>query len=262
MIIFVHIPKTGGQTFEDYLGRIFGSENILLDYGNKLFLASERGKHSLPLAPGLKAKAKSIIRQSRLGQRALRQYRNLAPKPQTLNNIPANIECIQGHFSADKYADQYPKAKYITWIREPAQRLMSHWLYWKRIMIEFPNSVPSWFSQKMSFKDFALSREMQNYQSKYLGSKELKSFDFVGITEQYDQSIRLFNQCFGIDQQIKPENRNRNPERPREGYEIEEELKRQIAEFHQKDYELYFQAQGLFQERMTEIQTEGKPPII
>src|SRR4030065_365461 len=46
----------------------------------------------------------------------------------------AGVECIHGHFLPLKYLLLSVKRelKFITWMRDPVERILSHFFYWKR----------------------------------------------------------------------------------------------------------------------------------
>jgi hypothetical protein len=60
--------------------------------------------------------------------------------------------------------------------------------------------------KRLSVNDFAALPEMANFYSIMLGPKSPDEFDFVGMTEDYGTSLRLFEKIFGIKLQERREN--------------------------------------------------------
>jgi hypothetical protein len=50
------------------------------------------------------------------------------PSPQ----YTPNAELVAGHFPFSALARVYPLAQYLTILREPLSRLLSHWMFWRR----------------------------------------------------------------------------------------------------------------------------------
>ncbi len=46
-------------------------------------------------------------------------------------SLPADADLIAGHVSFRRLARSYPQGQYITVLREPIARLISHWRYWR-----------------------------------------------------------------------------------------------------------------------------------
>lgn len=242
MLISVHIPKSGGQTFEKYLGDVFGSRRLLLDYGPDNIMTQEASlKRQAPIPEEKKEKLKSLLRRSNLGITLYNYY--LLHKNVILPDAASkeDIECIHGHFFASKYLSQYPDAPIVTWMRDPVQRLISNYEFWLRT----PEAAKKWFrEEKPSFEGFALSSHMKNEMIQYLDGVPLDSLAFVGITEDYTRSILKFNRflrdTYGINTFPKEiSHRNVNPQRVKKTYDIDPSLEERIREFHDLDIKLY-----------------------
>ena len=95
-IVSVHIPKTGGVTFREILEKL-AEGHIHYDYGDR------------PLSPPA------------LAERVRRRFRRVTVPPET--------RVVHGHFLAAKYARVFPEAPIVVWLRQPLQRLSSHYNY-------------------------------------------------------------------------------------------------------------------------------------
>ncbi len=106
MLISLHMPKTAGGSFLKALEGHFG-DALLKDYDNPMHVpAFERNLHALQ---------ESISN----GKRELKDF-----------------NCIHGHFLPLKYLlySVRQRATFITWIREPVERLLSHYYFWKPLL--------------------------------------------------------------------------------------------------------------------------------
>lgn len=105
MIVSVHLPKTAGKSFQAALTARFG-ESLLEDYGDFPMNTPEYDRNRAALAASLR--------------NAERDFRG--------------IECIHGHFLPVKYLllSVRRPVTFVTWMRDPIQRLVSNYHYWRR----------------------------------------------------------------------------------------------------------------------------------
>jgi hypothetical protein len=208
MILSVHIAKTGGSSFRDLLTRAYGAR-AYFDYEDK---PSSR-EH------------KRITRQRRLfGFQC---------------DLPSQAQVIHGHFFATKYERLFPDAKLAIWIRDPAQRLMSHFYYWKAHPDSKNSACRHAIEHGFDLEKFIRQRELQNLQSRYLDGKGIAAFDFVGITEEYDRSVALFARMFGLAGDLRAGHFRSNSEKASPCYDVPIELRALIERYHKRDIQLY-----------------------
>ena len=155
--------------------------------------------------------------------------------------------CVHGHYRADKYAAC--DGQFITWARNPLDRLVSHYNFWK--LNRYPDS-PEW--RRFHFEDwdfmrFALSPSLQNQQHAYIGSIPFERYSVIGITEFYDESMEVFRRELDLHHFPAP---LLNKATPRENALDPSTLSRQdmalIMEFHSADFVLYTKALARFRE--------------
>jgi hypothetical protein len=96
-----------------------------------------------------------------------------------------DFDIIYGHFPVKKY--MYLDPIFITFVRDPAERVVSQYYYNKKK--ECPNGE--------SLIEYAEKPEYQNLMSKQIES--LSYFDFVGIQENFDESLDRFGEMFGVE---------------------------------------------------------------
>lgn len=158
--VSVHIYRTAGNTFGEYLREVFGNKHYFNDY-----------------------------------EKFPAQY----------VQIPEDKDvCIHGHIEADKYEDRFPNAHLITWVRNPLQRIISNYIWWQRI--EYVLQSEDWEifkKENWTLTQFAL-RSSEGYKVYdkmlcYSKGHKISGFRFIGIMEQFERSIRLFNKIYGIE---------------------------------------------------------------
>lgn len=219
MIVSIHLPKTAGSTFKGVLAEVYG-RRLRFDYGDQ-YGFMELSQPTLEM---------------RL-RRAVKRVTDFRPyfKPQ----------CIHGHFKATKYARQYPDAQYVTWIRDPVERLVSHYNHWKRRPDPAHTVCREMVRQDMALEQFAELPAMRNVQSRYLDGMPLERFWFVGIQEHFDQMLRRFLELAGAGQvQVKSVNINENKGYA-ERYDLSEGLRQRIELLNAMDRELYVRSREL-----------------
>jgi hypothetical protein len=214
MLIVTHIPKTAGTTLRNHLLEWFG-ERLYQEYQ---LLPSAR----LPL-----------------WRRALVAMGSLRAK------VPSGTVCIIGHNKATKYPSVFPKARHAVWLREPVDRVLSHYNYVIR--------HPEWVNERwhgISMDKFIEHPFMRNNQAWMLDGRPLRDFDFVGDFECFDISLQLFARQFGLPAPSLGMMLNSNPERLGSRYEVSDELRARILELNTEDQALYQEAKELFRQRM------------
>ncbi len=189
--ISVHIEKTAGSSLEDFLVRFYGRENVLIYSANTekvfpsgnivMFLrfnpivdklkSSKIGSASLPIAH----KMALYLLKFQGGQKD--------SNGETI--LPKSWQVIHGHFKADKFDLKVANPFRTIILREPLERTMSHYKYWKKAKGVLNHRINIPYQENMHFRDYALLTEQQNFQSNSFGSVDLKDFDVVGVTEKF-----------------------------------------------------------------------------
>ncbi|HXP51610.1 MAG TPA: hypothetical protein VN922_16755 [Bacteroidia bacterium] len=216
MLISVHVPKTAGTSFRLSLETHFNT-SLLQDYN---------------AGPPFNKSA---------------YFRNRLAIEQSLEVSESNyntIECIHGHFMPIKYLLLGSKQHhiYITWMRNPVDRVISQYYYWKQT---YTNDVTApvqilMNKENWSLERFCLGEEMKNYYNAYYWGFPLHYFSFIGITEFYESDLQYFEKKFMKLQTVpKKENVGEGGGKP---YPIDESLRKDIEKHHEIDMMLYKKA--------------------
>jgi len=207
------MPKAGGTSFKSYLKNTF-SEKLYLDY-------TDFPDHLTDLEI-----IKLIEKYSSFYYPFKKTYFDWKGK-----------KIFHGHFLAKKY-ECYLENKntvFMTWLRDPLERLASQYYYWKRTYnnrsLPFHREV---IENNWSFEKFCFSEQMRNLYSKFLVNFPIQNFDFIGIVEYIEEDFKFLSENILEQPNSRLENLNSNPEISKSYFEncdYYEELKKH----HSKD---------------------------
>ena len=220
MHFFVHIPKTAGTSFRTAAERYFGAERVVYDYGADSPVTSECVRRFLY----------EIENEDKSG--LYRHWQAL------------NAALVAGHMSVPRFLDHVGLGKVMTFVREPLERTFSEYLHFSREQ-----------RYRGSFRDFYRSGQI-NRQYRMTGGIPLRALGFVGITERYDDSLRLLNAHFGWGIRKRRVNRARWRD-PGPG-SISAEDRADFYKRNAKDVALYQHACWYFEQRLR-LHEQGQP---
>jgi len=176
-IISVHLPKTAGTSFKASLAAHFG-EYFREDNNDQAISNPVPDRCRAALAAGT-----TIAEQGLHG-----------------------VKCVHGHFLPVKYLlhSTQENLTFVTWMRDPVARMLSHYDYWRESYDERTSSPHhrQVVEERWTLKEFCLSEKFRNIYTQYLWGFPLESFSFVGITEHYHEDMRDFADRFlsnGLD---------------------------------------------------------------
>ncbi len=174
--------------------------------------------------------------------RGIREFRALlsVPRRRRVASIP-QVRAIHGHMlpGAWRLAALRRPVRFITCLRDPLQRAVSHYHYWRRDYCGDDPSQPlrnRMLREGWSLERFCLGPELRNVYRQYLWGFDPNRFDFIGVTERYSEQLRwLLGQ--GLESGME-DVRLANPERG-ERYAIDPDLERRMRAHHAVDLRLY-----------------------
>ena len=194
ILIFLHIPKTGGQTLSEILDKVYAPEKIYtIDYADPA--------------------------------RALEGFRNLPSEKR------AGYSLIRGHAAFGLHKILSRPARYITFLRDPVERAASLYAHILRDHGHYLHEQVRIMSF-LEFATSSLTAEMDNGQARLLTGFNTspsgqrppdleeraiaalrEHFIFVGLTERYDESLLLLAKRLGWRRLpgCRPLNVNPNP---------------------------------------------------
>ncbi|NEQ78518.1 MAG: sulfotransferase family protein [Okeania sp. SIO2C9] len=177
MIVSIHIPKTAGTSLRCALSKEFGQQ-LLLDYGRN--------------NPDSTLELKF--------RKFLIQHPNLSFNKSIINY---QYRIIHGHFKADKYKQITSHAKYTVFFRDPISRVVSHYFYLKKQKDKILPLRDMIRDNQLSLKEFCQLEFIKNYYQRFVTKFiEIEDLSFVGLTEYYEESIRLFNRIFHTNLEV------------------------------------------------------------
>lgn len=91
----------------------------------------------------------------------------------------------------------------------------------------------------MTLEEFCSIKHFQNMYSKYLWGTNIGNFDFVGIVENFENSLKIFKKKFKINPLADIEKTNINPQKTSYNYNLTKSLRNFIYKTNLKDYEIY-----------------------
>jgi hypothetical protein len=217
MLVSLHMPKTAGTSFAFALRRYF-VDALVEDY------------EMLPINR----------------PRGVREWEAVRTGIAVRRGLKNGVSAIHGHFLPVKYAIALRgrEVHYVTWLRDPVERLLSNYHFWRHNPRGASPAQPLRYrmlQEDWSLERFCLGPEFRNLYHQYLWGFPLGRFAFVGITERYEEDLDAFAARF-LDGIATATHARTNPERDSDRYRIEPSLRTRIERHHAKDMALYRRA--------------------
>lgn len=172
-MIFIHIPKTAGTSFRLGASDYFGPEHELRDYGKDI-------KATSPLVNRLVHKRKDY-----------EAFRKKVDQQ--------GITFITGHFPSKRYLPYFDKGTFVTFVRDPVQRVVSEYKHAVRLNgLKEPLSV------------FCRRPRQINRQWWFVRAIGIDNMAFIGLTERYERSIECINRIFHTNIPVLKKNLGKN----------------------------------------------------
>ena len=155
--------------------------------------------------------------------------------------------CLHGHFKARSFDDMWPMAKRAVWFREPHQRVISYYYHVRRVSKWFWLSGLKFLPPVLGLEMFVRMGFLKSNYGMMLDELSFESFDFIGITEDYERSLKVFSRIFEIpitDDDLT--HQNVNPTKPGDHYVINERLLKAFGPY-ASEREVYRNARRRFE---------------
>ncbi|MEL6654982.1 MAG: sulfotransferase family 2 domain-containing protein [Bacteroidota bacterium] len=216
-IISIHIPKTAGTSFYHILSQVYGDR----------------------LSPSLKRRDIKEIKQ--------RGEWGTTPSP-------ILYEVLHGHFRYDEIVEHItPETKLICWLRDPIQRLLSNYHFFKALCVT-PERNPANYARRKhraneALETYAARPGNQNRIFEFISGAKLNDFDFVGQVESFKEDIQRLSKLLSWPEVSIPYRNRSNHTAP----PIDPDLIEQLIRWNQKDVKLYCTYLTQMGERVPEI---------
>lgn len=179
---------------------------------------------------------------------------------------------VGGHYRFGLHLLFDSPSRYLTFLRDPVERVISHFAYiqWQKLHAWHARVTSAGITLEQWVR-FGLADAWDNLQVRRLTlradddvpfeettrqmldeAKRVLSdqVDFLGITERYEESVRLFAQQLGWQQPVAIERLNVSPNR-QSAADLPPSTRAAILEHNELDIELYTFAADLFERRLS-----------
>lgn len=222
-IISLHLPKTAGTSFATSLQQHFG-DRYRGDYADQAI--------SKPVVVRCREALHAALD---IGETGL-----------------DGVDCVHGHFLPLKYLllDARRELTFVTWMREPVARLISHYFYWRN-SYDPASSAPHHrqvIEEGWTLEQFCLSEQFRNIYTQYLWGFPLEKFAFIGISEHYADDLGEFSRRY-LATTLEPRRENATVSNPAR-QPPDPALLDRVRKFHAADIRLYQRALQTRQSRL------------
>jgi sulfotransferase famil protein len=156
----IHIPKTAGRSFFEIISSVYPEQSIA-HYEQKNYRPDN--------------------------------YNEIDQFKLSLDN---KIKVIHGHF---KYSDicemdTNGNMKTIAWLRDPVERVISNFSFFKKRISISPNDIELQKRKNESITEYAQMDNSRNRMSKFLDGRDYKDYFFIGITEHFNEDAKILGE--------------------------------------------------------------------
>ncbi len=153
--------------------------------------------------------------------------------------IPGGTRCIHGHFLGDAFDELVPRPRLVTWLRHPVERVVSNYYHFLRSPDPRDTCCRDLIEKGLSLEQFAELDWMRNEATRYMAGKPVEAFEFVGILERFNDSLRVFGEIFGLPVPGDPPRANVNPDRTGDTYPLTARTYEHILSLNLRDLMTY-----------------------
>lgn len=213
-LVSLHIPKTAGTSFRNILKDVYGPGHV-----------------------------------ARLD---IRRNTELNGKKLNSSKLKSGIKVIHGHFSYQKLIEQFDikeDTPVITWLREPAERVISNYYYLDKILRKELNEEKKDLNilakMEKTLLEYAATEANRNRMSKFLDGITPEEFFFIGFTNHYEEDLAVLARLLNWDNYslIKQNITGKKPD-------VDASTVEQIKALNEADYDIYNKALKIREERI------------
>ncbi len=203
-IVFLHVPKTGGSAVRTALVRGCRDRRVLYDYGAEEKQTTPALREAL-YGDGRTADGVSLRRH--VGDR-----RGLL---------------LIGHFHADKYWDAFHPDSFVTFLRDPIDRLISEY-----------NHYVERYGAELELEAFIETTRFSRHVSDLFRGVDPAEFGFVGFTDTFEEDLAALSEKIGRPLSAVRENEGTYAPGLREKAE-DPDFRKQVRRFVSIDHAVY-----------------------
>jgi len=149
--------------------------------------------------------------------------------------VSEGIRAVHGHFPVIRYADDFPDARVIGWLRHPVERIISYYFYWKKSPPHGNASHELFVEEDMSLLEFAEFEPIRNEVfGTYLKDFAASRFFFLGIMERYEEDLERLAKLMNWS---LPELPKVNVNRLK--LDVDDQTRHEISRIYQEEIDLY-----------------------
>jgi hypothetical protein len=212
-LLSVHVPKTAGTAFRTVLENVYGTDGVHTVYPETSSALTLETEDEVWLADSL----------------ALCRLKGNGPR------------VVHGHYLLTWFAERFPDAMKITWLRHPVDRIASFYYMWREMDL-WPTASPLQHAVRegrLDLVDFASTPAMRDQITcRFLGGPAGADLSFIGLQERFDEDLKRLGSLLGWPEVKAPRsNVNRSP--IYEGRSLNRKVRADIERLNPSDMELY-----------------------
>lgn len=198
-LLFLHIPKSGGQSVHEAINQIFGTDHVALykpAVRGAMRISDLRSSAATPIT----APDRHLLIKAALDKTGLRKMaRHMAIRVNVramkqialpLGELPGDIYATYGHFDSQAGEEIFENQPLVTIAREPMERVVSLYKHWRRDMgdQDWANTTPR-FNARLSLGKFMETESVIGSQDYFLRHKPVEAFSFLGTTDDLQSVV-------------------------------------------------------------------------
>lgn len=241
-LVFVHIPKTAGTSLRKSLCRALRGRLHLFDYGPDQKLTSDAVRY-YRYPDSICQKDQSLTLNGLIGRLRRNGHRQVSIRDYVDDGKKI---FLMGHFEASPYLELFPPSSFVTFLRNPVDRVVSEYKHFVRN-----------FGFEGSLLDFCSAPYQRNKQTRYLAGLDIKTMGFVGRVENFELDLRRLEELLGSSLAVKRDNVAPSSQ----SVELDQTTLEHIKNLNAEDLRLYDEVCNMHSEDMRTIEVKGRERI-
>lgn len=206
-ILFIHIPKTAGTSFRTAAKDYFGEKNTFFDYS--------------PQSP----ETSDLILKNIYQEKDHFSFYT--------NRMKHDNSFLSGHFHLSKYAYLYNAIEIVSFVRNPITQVLSHY-----------NHHKNYYGYQKDLESFIHEKRFRNLQSRLLDHMPVALIGFIGLTEEYSTSMKIFNHQYHTNLEYRYINQKSKGSLEKD--DIDDRIIEKIINLNSEDMKLYEKFKKIF----------------